>query len=103
MINAIILISVFVGGSLLYYYLSVKPRMDQIKGLPAEKREANETKPEKRDKVQKDEIVAAIALALNLYSKGQNEEEKTVLTLKTVAKLYSPWSSKIYGLRKYPR
>jgi hypothetical protein len=28
--------------------------------------------------------------------------EDTVLTIKKVQKPYSPWSSKLYGLRQYP-
>jgi Na+-transporting methylmalonyl-CoA/oxaloacetate decarboxylase gamma subunit len=49
------------------------------------------------------EINAAIALALFFYRDQLHDQENTVLTINKVAKAYSPWSSKIYGLRKWPR
>lgn len=49
------------------------------------------------------EVTAAIAMALNLYQSEVHDEENTVLTIKRVARTYSPWSSKIYTLRKYPQ
>jgi len=49
------------------------------------------------------EINAAIAMALYLYQSEQHDYENTVLTIKKVSKAYSPWSSKIYTLRKNPR
>jgi glutaconyl-CoA/methylmalonyl-CoA decarboxylase subunit delta len=102
MINAIILISVVLIGSFSYYYFSVKPRLLSLNQETTNKSE-QESKSEKKERMEKDEIVAAMALALHLNSEQLNDEEKTVLTLKTVAKLYSPWSSKIYGLTKNPR
>ena len=49
------------------------------------------------------EVSAAISMALYLYSTNLHVQENTVLTIKKVARTYSPWSSKIYSLRKYPR
>ncbi|MGV8094829.1 MAG: OadG family transporter subunit [Mangrovibacterium sp.] len=49
------------------------------------------------------EVNAAIAMALYLYKNETHDLENTVLTVKKVAKTYSPWSSKIYTLRKNPR
>ncbi len=49
------------------------------------------------------EVNAAIALALYLYQDEMHDLENTVLTVKKVARTYSPWSSKIYTLRKSPR
>lgn len=46
---------------------------------------------------------AAIAIALHLYMNEMHDHESTVLTINRVTKTYSPWSSKIYGLRQYPR
>lgn len=46
---------------------------------------------------------AAIAVALHLYMSEMHDHESTVLTINRVTKTYSPWSSKIYGLRQYPR
>ncbi len=49
------------------------------------------------------EVSAAIATALYLYRTELHDEENTVLTFKKVTRNYSPWSSKIYGLRNTPR
>ncbi|MEL7586677.1 MAG: OadG family transporter subunit [Prolixibacteraceae bacterium] len=49
------------------------------------------------------EVNAAIAMALYLYQNEMHDYENTVLTVKKVARTYSPWSSKIYTLRKNPR
>ena len=51
----------------------------------------------------KDEPYAAVAAALYLYYTEQHDFENYVLTIKRIEKIYSPWSSKIYGLRKNPR
>jgi hypothetical protein len=48
------------------------------------------------------EIVAAISLALNLHMQDIHDYEKTVITMQKVMRPYSPWSSKIYGLRERP-
>ena len=42
---------------------------------------------------------AAIALALHLYMNELHDAESNVMTIAKVTKRYSPWSSKIYGLR----
>lgn len=48
------------------------------------------------------EVNAAIALALHLYQSELHDYENTVLTIQKVSRTYSPWSSKIYTLRKTP-
>ncbi|MDD2798549.1 MAG: OadG family transporter subunit [Bacteroidales bacterium] len=48
------------------------------------------------------EIYAAIAMALYAVENEDHDWEDTVLTINKVAKTYSPWSSKIYGLREMP-
>ncbi len=45
------------------------------------------------------EVNAAIAAAIHLYRSDLHDFEDTVLTMKKVSRTYSPWSSKIYGLR----
>jgi Na+-transporting methylmalonyl-CoA/oxaloacetate decarboxylase gamma subunit len=49
------------------------------------------------------EVNAAIAMALYFYNEQLHDFEQTVLTIRKVARNYSPWSSKIYGLRNVPR
>ena len=42
--------------------------------------------------------IAAIGMALKMYQDEMHDIESHVLTINRVAKAYSPWSSKIYGL-----
>jgi len=49
------------------------------------------------------EINAVIAAAVYLTAQEIHDSEQYVLTIKRIDKIYSPWSSKIYGLRKSPR
>jgi len=49
------------------------------------------------------EVSAAISTALYLYFEEKHDLENTVLTIKRVQRTYSPWSSKLYGLREYPK
>ncbi len=46
--------------------------------------------------------IAAIGMALYQYENDLHDIESTVLTFNRTAKAYSPWSSKIYGLRQLP-
>lgn len=48
------------------------------------------------------EVTAAIGLALYM-STQLHDEESNIITIKKVSRVYSPWSSKIYGLRNLPR
>ena len=47
------------------------------------------------------DVYAAISMALHLYQSQLHDDENTVITMEKVARNYSPWSSKIYGLRQY--
>jgi len=47
------------------------------------------------------EEIAAIVMALHQHLNA-HDTESTVLTINKVKRAYSPWSSKIYGLREVP-
>jgi Na+-transporting methylmalonyl-CoA/oxaloacetate decarboxylase gamma subunit len=49
------------------------------------------------------EIITAISMALFEVDEDMHDLENTVLTIHKVARNYSPWSSKIYGLRSQPQ
>ena len=49
------------------------------------------------------EIFAAIATALYEMSDDNHDIENTVLTIRKVQRTYSPWRSKLYGLRETPQ
>ncbi|MHC1704376.1 MAG: OadG family transporter subunit [Tenuifilaceae bacterium] len=48
------------------------------------------------------EVFAAISTAIYLYQNEQHDVESAILTISRANKNYSPWSSKIYGLRNIP-
>ena len=48
------------------------------------------------------DVYAAIAMALYMYTSEMHDIEEAVLTINKVSRTYSPWSSKIYGLRQIP-
>jgi len=54
------------------------------------------------NKVISNDKLAAIAIALYMYSKSLYQNEIMMLTINRVSKMYSPWNSKIYGLRQIP-
>lgn len=45
---------------------------------------------------------AAIAMALHLYFNDQHDHESNIITIKRIKRRYTPWSSKIYGVRNFP-
>lgn len=49
------------------------------------------------------EVNAAVSAALFLFFSELHDEESGVITIKKISRRYSPWSSKIYGLRHIPR
>jgi hypothetical protein len=51
-----------------------------------------------------DEIAVVIATAIYLHTEQQvTEKQDLKMTIKRIDKPYSPWSSKIYMMRKWPR
>ncbi|MEA3317182.1 MAG: OadG family protein [Bacteroidota bacterium] len=94
----ILLVVLFTNIPNLIYYNSRKK-------LRAEKRAFKKAENEDRgdDCVYiSNEVSAAIAMSINLFFSEQHDEESNVITIKQVKKRYSPWSSKIYGIRNWP-
>lgn len=81
----------------------------RINKLFAQKRKIEAHGADHREVARKDrpeadsgEVIAAIAMALNEHLDA-HDKESTILTINKVRRAYSPWSSKIYGLRENPR
>ena len=58
-------------------------------------------KSERKGVITNDEL-AAIAIAIYKYSEKLQDDEKMSHTINRDSRVYSPWSSKIYGLRQFP-
>lgn len=103
-IMAVIAMSVVFAALILLYitfkYVSRLYNLDLKKRFRKER--PGEPVPEEIEEVS-GEVHAAIALALHMYRSQLHDMEDTVITIKKVAKAYSPWSSKIYGLRRTPK
>jgi len=57
---------------------------------------------DKKTKGVTNDQLAVIAIALYKYSEIMHQHEEMVLTINRVSRAYSPWSSKIFGLRQFP-
>ena len=53
-----------------------------------------------KDHIDEGAVIAAIATAIFEATEGPHDIESTVLTIHKVTRRYSPWSSKIYGMRE---
>jgi len=49
------------------------------------------------------EVIAAISAALYELDNDVHDIEHTIITIERTRRTYSPWSSKIYGLRRLPQ
>jgi len=83
------------------FHIKISKRKEKKLSTAALSKESDpEGQAKKRSGVITNEEIAAIAIALYKYSKDLHDKENTILTINRAAKAYSPWSSKIYGLRE---
>lgn len=94
---------VFISLLLLYALFYNITKILNLKLRRERRKEGKEISPELKSQEIPGEVNAAIAMALHIFFSEQHDRENTVLTINRVARTYSPWSSKIYGLRQYPR
>lgn len=93
---------VFSALALLFFILRFMARILNREKKKPKKRENIEVADLVEDEIS-GEVNAAIAMALYMYKNQMHDYENTVLTINKVSRTYSPWSSKIYGLRRNPR
>ena len=90
---------VFSALALLYFVFNSLPKLIHLQArIKLIKRGKHEIAA-KEDLSISGPVAAAIAMALHEYYSEVHDEEETVMTIKRVARVYSPWSSKIYGMR----
>ena len=93
---------VFTALVTLYYVFHFLPKILHIK-IRKRLRKEGKACAELDDLSVTGEVNAAIATALHLYFEELHDRESNIITVHRVSKTYSPWSSKIYGLRNFPR
>ncbi len=74
--------------------LGIRKKIREVK----ERAQARNNGGREEEKYLSGEISAAIGMAITLYLKEQHDEESGIITIKRVARTYSPWNSKIYGV-----
>lgn len=96
---------VFMALAILFVIYKNMGRFFIRRGVSAQKPVTSEVKVAAKhsEEEMSGEVNAAIAMALYLYQNELHDFENTVLTINKVSRNYSPWSSKIYTLRKLPR
>lgn len=86
-----------------FYVISkIGARTANVNKMRAQGVNAREVAREDRPAQDSGEEIAAIVMALHEHLDA-HDKENTVLTINKVKRAYSPWSSKIYGLREVPR
>lgn len=63
---------------------------------------SNEDKEDHHDELDSGEVIAAISMALAEHTGQGHDMEDTILTIRRMRKVYSPWNSKIYNMRAIP-
>ncbi len=94
---------VFISLLLLYMLFFNITKLLNVKIKKSNKVEGKDPQEKENEQELSGNVGAAIAMALHLYMSELHDKENTVLTINKVARTYSPWSSKIYGLRQNPR
>jgi len=95
---ALILVVLVIMGSTKFL-----KRMDDKKSGKENANEVNENIVNIDSDDLSDDQYAAIAAAIYMYESELHDEENTILTINKVAKVYSPWSSKLYNMNQYKR
>jgi len=90
--------TVFLALVTLYGLFSLLPKLIYM-NFKRYKLKRGENVKEHQEMLISGDETAAIAMALHLVFDEMHDEESGVLTIKNIAKTYSPWSSKIYAVR----
>ena len=91
---------VFSALVLLYFVFNSLPKLIHFQARIRLRKKGHTEIAEKKDLSIPGPVAAAIAMALHAHMSELHDDEETVMTIKRVAKVYSPWSSKIYGMRQ---
>jgi len=90
---------VFSALVLLYFVFNSLPKLIHLQARIRLRKRGQTEIAQKKDLSIPGPVAAAIAMALHEHFSELHDEEETVMTIKRVARVYSPWSSKIYGMR----
>lgn len=93
---------VFFALVILYYFFHNLAKFLVWQKKHAIKRSSKVGKIKETELVVTGEVATAIAMAIYL-SRDLHDNESDIITIKKVSKTYSPWNSKMHGMRFYRR
>lgn len=93
---------VFVALAILYMFFKAVPKVLDAMAKARLRRQGKTVVEESDTLDMRGPEAAAIAMALHLYLSDQHDEESNIITIKKISRRYSPWSSKLYGMREIP-
>ncbi len=93
---------VFLALVILFYVFTYLAKVLNWQKKQKLKRENKAHKLKEADMIVTGEVATAIAMAIYL-SRDLHDNESDIITIKKVSKTYSPWNSKIYGMRYFQR
>jgi len=94
-------IIVFMALVLLYYIFSILSKVLTMNTRRKLTKSGKTVSKEKELHIS-GEVAAAISMAIFL-SRELHDKESDILTIKRISKVYSPWNSRIYGMRFFRR
>ena len=92
---------VFLALVMLFYIFSLLSKI-LTKNQKRKLTKSGKTVDDEKDLHISGEVTAAIAMSIFLF-KELHDNESDVLTIKRISKVYSPWNSRIYGMRFFRR
>lgn len=87
----------------LYLFFKLLAKLHAVDYKALLKKHIHKDTPVIKSNLPDGETLAAITLALHLYNKQMQGLEDLKITFKNNSKSYSPWNSKLYGLRLWPK
>lgn len=94
-------IIVFTALVMLYYIFSLLSKV-LTKNQKRKLTKSGKTIADEKELHISGEVTAAISMSLFLLNE-LHDKESDVLTIKRISKVYSPWNSRIYGMRFFRR
>lgn len=93
-------VTVFLALVILFYAFNSIPKLINIQ-VRQKLRKQGKIADTDKELQMVGEVNAAISTALYLYFEEQHDEESRKMTVRSIQKVYSPWSSKVYNMNDY--
>lgn len=92
---------VFLALLLLFVLFSLMPKVMALGDKKPKKKPESLSVNSEPESYTSGEQIAAVSAAVYLFLEEAHDEENAIVTINSVAKNYSPWSSKIYVTHRF--